>query len=270
MKKLLLTTTILISLASPALAEKSPMAGPVDDRIRTVVYSARDVVEIKGHYGYQTLIEFNHDEEIMNVALGDSMAWYARPNGAGNLLFVKPIENNATTNMTIITSKRTYHFELNARSATSSHAKDMAFHVQFKYPEQNSGFMERNVDVVSKGQNTAPLEWNFNYEFAGDSRQVPKRAFDDGDFTYFEFDKNVDIPAIFKVASDGSESLINYKVEGRYVVVQRIAAQFTLRNGKLVTCIFNRDYSKSPMLDAGSPKKSIFPFKLFKRGGANS
>ena len=267
MKKLLLTTAIIIALSNPALAEKSPMAGPVDDRIRTVVYSECNVMEIKGHYGYQTLIEFNRDEQIINVALGDSMAWYAKPNGAGNLLFVKPIESNATTNMTIITSKRTYHFELNAKTAKTSHAKDMAFHVQFKYPDHNSGFIEHNIDVVSKS-NTAPSDWNFDYEFAGDSRQVPKRTFDDGDFTYFEFDKNVEVPAIFKVASDGTESLINYKVEGRYVVVQRIASQFTLRNGKLVTCIFNKSFDNSPNLDAGSPKKSIFPFSLFKSEGA--
>lgn len=267
MKKLLLTTVALIALSSPALAEKSPRPGPVDDRIRSVVYSPRDVTEIKGHYGYQTLIEFNRDEEIQNVVLGDSMAWYAKPNEAGNLLFVKPIEDNATTNLTVITSKRTYHFELNARSTTSSHAKDMAFHVQFKYPEGDSGFLERDVSVVSQSERAAPAEWNFDYEFAGDTRQVPKRAFDDGEFTYFEFDKSVDVPALFKVAPDGTESLINYQIEGRYVVVQRTAAQFTLRNGELVTCIFNRGYHSSSMLDSGSPAPAGAPVNLSKAEG---
>lgn len=256
MKQFLLTLAALLIMITPALAEKSPHPGPVDNRIRTVVYSPRDVVEIKGHYGYQTLIEFNRDEAILNIALGDSMAWYARPNEAGNLLFVKPIENNATTNMTVVTSKRTYHFELNAKRAPNAHAKDMAFHVQFKYPENHMGFMERDISEISRSDRTVPAQWNFDYEFAGDTRQVPKRAFDDGEFTYFEFDKNTDIPALFKVAPDGTESLIDYKVEGRYVVVRRIAAQFTLRNGDLVTCIFNRGYDSAPLLDAGSPQES--------------
>lgn len=268
MKTLLLSAGLCLALTAPALAEKSPRPGPVDARIRTVVYSPRDVIEVKGHYGYQTLIEFSRDEQILNIALGDSMAWYAKPNEMGNLLFVKPIEDNATTNMTVITDKRTYHFELNAKTAKSSHAKDMAFHIQFKYPENGSGFMERSINVVPEKGGTAPSDWNFDYEFAGDTRQVPKRAFDDGDFTYFEFDKSVEIPALFKVAPDGSESLINYRIEGRYVVVQRTAAEFTLRNGKLVTCIFNRAHQSTTNLDAGSPSPVGALISLFKAKGA--
>ena len=184
MKKLLLTTAALIAISSPVMAEKSPRPGPVDSRIRTIVYSPRDVTEVRGHYGYQTLIEFNHDEVIQNIVLGDSMAWYARPNEAGNLLFVKPIEDNATTNMTVVTDKRTYHFELNAAATQSSHARNMAFHILFKYPEGGSGFLERDVDVISASERGNPASWNFNYEFAGDKTQVPKRAFDAVSYTH--------------------------------------------------------------------------------------
>lgn len=268
MQKILTTTAALLAICTPAYAEKSPKAGPVDSRIRTVIYSPRDVTEIRGHYGYQTLIEFNKDETITNIALGDSLAWYVNPNETGNLLFVKPVEDNATTNLTVVTDKRTYHFELNASSAKSSHAKNMAFHVQFKYPEGRSGFIERKTADISPASGTQPSDWNFNYEFAGHSAQVPKRAFDDGDFTYFEFDKQSEIPAIFSVAPDGTESLINYKTEGRYVVVHRIAKQFTLRNGKSVTCIFNRSYSTTAERDGGSPLPLGMLSGLIKSKGA--
>tara|TARA_R110002124_G_scaffold278874_1_gene451100 strand:+ start:7171 stop:7932 length:762 start_codon:yes stop_codon:yes gene_type:complete len=252
----------------PAHAEKSPKAGPVDNRIRTIVYSPRDVTEIRGHYGYQTLIEFNRDEAIQNIALGDSMAWYVNPNEEGNLLFVKPVEDNATTNLTVVTSKRTYHFELNASAANGPHAKNMAFHVQFKYPENTSGFIERPIADQSQGNNIPPSAWNFDYEFAGHTGQVPKRTFDDGDFTYFEFDKQTEVPAIFSVAANGTESLINYTIEGRYVVVHSIGKQFTLRNAKSVTCIFNRSYDPAPELNGASPRPLGIVSRLLKAQGA--
>ncbi len=163
MQKILTTTAALFAICTPAYAEKSPKAGPVDSRIRTVIYSPRDVTEIRGHYGYQTLIEFNKDETITNIALGDSLAWYVNPNETGNLLFVKPVEDNATTNLTVVTDKRTYHFELNASSAKSSHAKNMAFHVQFKYPEGGSGFIERKTANISPASGTQPSDWNFSW-----------------------------------------------------------------------------------------------------------
>ena len=268
MQKTFIIAAALLTITASAHAEKSPKAGPVDSRIRTVIYSPRDVTEIRGHYGYQTLIAFNQDETIQNIALGDSMAWYVNPNEAGNLLFVKPVEDDATTNLTVVTTKRTYHFELNASSAKSPHAKNMAFHVQFKYPEGGSGFIERQNAELAQTGGTSPPAWNFNYEFAGHSAQLPKRAFDDGDFTYFEFDKQSEIPAIFSVAPDGTESLINYKAEGRYVVVHRTGRQFTLRNGKSVTCIFNRGYDITPERDGGSPLPLGMLSGLIKSKGA--
>jgi type IV secretion system protein VirB9 len=46
--------------------------------------------------------------------------------------------------------------------------------------------------------------------------------------------------AIFAVDDkSGKESTVNIRREGRYLVVQRTAPQFTLRLGKLSTSVFN-------------------------------
>ena len=37
------------------------------------------------------------------------------------------------------------------------------------------------------------------------------------------------------------------------MVVNRTARQFTLRNGNVVTCIFNENFTGEPALDQGSP-----------------
>lgn len=64
--------------------------------------------------------------------------------------------------------------------------------------------------------------------------------FDDGEFTYFQFkDINASLPAFFKVDSERRESIINYRTVGDYVVVERVAQMFTLRNGNDVVCVFN-------------------------------
>ena len=71
----------------------------------------------------------------------------------------------------------------------------------------------------------------------------PLQVFDDGEFTYFKFrDINADIPGIFLVHDDHSEALINYRIAGRYVVVERVAGRFTLRYGKSFICVFNETF----------------------------
>ncbi len=54
--------------------------------------------------GYQLAVEFGPDEQIENVAVGDSGAWQVTPNRRGDHLFVKPIQPGVSTNMTVVTN----------------------------------------------------------------------------------------------------------------------------------------------------------------------
>jgi type IV secretion system protein VirB9 len=63
------------------------------------------------------MIEFGPDERIENVAIGDALAWQVTPNRGANLLFVKPVELAVATNMTVVTDRRRYAFELSASRA---------------------------------------------------------------------------------------------------------------------------------------------------------
>jgi type IV secretory pathway VirB9-like protein len=83
-----------------------------DPRLVTVVYDATRIVRIHGRPGVQATIAFADDEKIENVAVGDSDKWQITPNKRANLLFARPLDPAAATNMTVVTDKRTYLFDL--------------------------------------------------------------------------------------------------------------------------------------------------------------
>jgi type IV secretion system protein VirB9 len=227
-----------------AHAERAPKEGPQDPRIRTVVYSPRDVVRIEVHYGYHTAIELAEDERIQTLTMGDSESWEAVKDGSERRIFLKPREEGANTNMIVVTDRRTYTFALVGRSSKQPVAKDpsMTWNVRFEYPGEAPKLVDRPVALptgttVKVGLD--PTKMNFAYRYAGSRKLVPTLLFDDGTSTYFRFENMKDLPGIFVVDPDKKEAIANYRVEGPYVVVQRVAKQFSLRIGGDLACIFN-------------------------------
>lgn len=249
MKHLLLTTALVLSIAStPALAAKSPRTGQTDPRVKSLTYNENEVYRLTAHYGFTTVLEFHKNERIVTIAIGDIEGWQlVQPSGLQNFLFVKPIKNNANTNMTVVTSERVYSFEMNANHAQSHRSNELSFRIKFNYPmlldqeladigkKKNKGFDPKEFSP----SNIEPEDWNFKYSYAGDKRLLPHRAFDDGMFTYFEFSDKSVTPAIFAVDEKGNESIVNYAIRGKYLVVETLSKQFTLRDGETSTCIFN-------------------------------
>ena len=86
------------------------------------------------HHGFQSQIEFAKGENIETITMGDSYAWNVTP--LNNRLFIKPLEFNVRTNMTIITNKRTYHFDLVAKKSSKKGKinRDLVYVVKFQYP----------------------------------------------------------------------------------------------------------------------------------------
>ncbi|MBN8828398.1 MAG: P-type conjugative transfer protein VirB9 [Sphingobacteriia bacterium] len=239
MIKILLVFFLSIFIAFEASALREPKPTLIDSRLRVIVYNPEDVFKLMGFYGYQASVEFDDSETIESISMGDSVAWQIVP--AGKRLFLKPIEPEATTNMTLITNKRVYHFELHAKEAEDINDPEMVFNVKFIYPDEGFTNNLQNFASSSQGPDLShPEKLNFNYTISGVDGISPIKIFDDGEFTYFEFrDKNAEIPAIFLVDSLGKEGLVNYRVAGKYVVVERVASQFTLRNGNDIVCVFN-------------------------------
>jgi type IV secretion system protein VirB9 len=126
---------LLIITSSWSMAYNDDIPLTTDSRIKTYVYSPNDVYLLVLHYGFQSHIEFGKNENIETITLGDSYAWKITP--LGNRLFIKPMERNIRTNMTIITNRRTYQFDLVAQELEDGDEKDLVYVVRFQYPKKS-------------------------------------------------------------------------------------------------------------------------------------
>lgn len=239
----------LLLLPALACAEAIPKGGPLDARIKNVEYNASDVVKIVGHYGYSTDIEFAADEQVQDIALGDSLAWEVAP--AGSHLFVKPREDNAVTNATVVTNKRVYQLSLDARHAkgvSGARSVGMFFEVRFRYPDDQAALARAQRAQADQAQLLAKLDakpkpLNWNYYACGERALWPAQVYDDGRFTYLRFPNAQEIPAVFIINADQTESLVNGEMRGDQYVVQTTARKLILRRGNSVACIENRGYN---------------------------
>ena len=119
----LFTILLICCISQSALANKSPKRGHFDSRIKLVTYNPNDVVTLTTHYGFSTMIEFAKHEVIKTISLGDTLAWNLLD--VENKIFIKPVENNADTNMQVITNIRAYNFVLIAKKSTSHHSSSL-------------------------------------------------------------------------------------------------------------------------------------------------
>ena len=239
---------IIILSCSNAYAIREPRATSVDSRIRVLVYSPDDVFKYVGYYGYQASIELGKGEEVVSISMGDTTSWQIVP--SGNRIFIKPMEQDATTNMTLITNTRTYFFELYAEEAADIRDPDMVFNVRFLYPdsdEEEGGLRKFTVDTQGPDLDH-PEKYNFNYTISGHEDIAPIKIFDDGEFTYLQFrDKNAEIPAIFAVDEALRESMVNYRLStamSNTIVVEQVFKKLSVRLDKKIACIFNEAYDK--------------------------
>jgi type IV secretion system protein VirB9 len=222
----------LAALARPSLAQPVHV-GFSDARIHTLPYDPDRITPLNAYFGYQMMIRFADDERIENVAIGDGATWQITPNKAASLLFVKPLDHASHTNMTVITDRRSYLFELMA-SDRPARASDMTYVVRFTYPP------EPVAAKAAKLPPPAPPERrNAAYTYTGSKALLPSVVFDDGHVTYFKWPEATTTPALFLLAADGSESLVNSSFRDGYQVVEQTAPRFRLRDGKAVTTIIN-------------------------------
>ncbi|MBS0377218.1 MAG: TrbG/VirB9 family P-type conjugative transfer protein [Proteobacteria bacterium] len=228
-----------ILCAGTALAETNPEPGLLDSRVRSAPYSADEVYRLAGFVGYQTDLEFEAGENFVGLGAGDieGLSFVA----AENHLFLKPKAAKVGTNLTILTNRRTYQLDYAASVQRPDASEPVTYVLRFTYPPA-SGATEAAVHELDKPTSRPK---NIDYWFCGDPTLKPTAAFDDGVHTRITFAPKAEQPAIFVLNEDGSESLLNFSMEERDVIVHRVARRLILRRGNLAACIVNKGFTGS-------------------------
>jgi P-type conjugative transfer protein TrbG len=174
------------------------------------------------------------------VAAGDTVRWIIGDTQSGSgatqqiHILVKPTRPELMTNLIINTNLRTYHMELRATARTYMAS------VSWQYPQdQLIALRQQNAEAqanqpIASGFDLARV--NFRYEVSGDRAPWrPLRVFDDGRQVYIEFPHGIaqgEMPPLFVVGPTGTTSeLVNYRVRGNYMIVDRLFAAAELRLG---------------------------------------
>ncbi|MFW0778265.1 MAG: TrbG/VirB9 family P-type conjugative transfer protein [Rickettsiales bacterium] len=264
MKKTLPIITLL-ALAAPAqtaLANADDITLPVDSRIKVLLYDESDVYTITAKYGYQTNLVFSKYEEIQTISVGDRSLWQIIP--SGNRLFIRPMDDDVTTNMTVLTNRRSYQFDLKSLSDSD---KDKPIYVaRFKYPEDfrkpkkpGSPPPPPRPDMMPEmppmpGMKPPPASNaggfrplppnmeamnNYNYTYAGPDALAPVKVFDDGNSTFIKHRKGTtSIPEVF-VRKNGTEQAVSYYIKGDMMVVSAVAGELILRHDNQTVNVYN-------------------------------
>jgi len=226
-----------------ACAEAVAAKGKIDSRIRSIAYNSDEVYRIRGYVGYQIDLEFEAGETFVGLGAGDieALSFMAKDNH----LFLKPKAVKVATNITVLTNRRHYQFDYTAAAQRPELDEDVIYSLRFLYAPSTA---EAAAAAASKRlesqlqEEPASRTRNTDYYYCGHPTLKPAAASDDGVHTRLTFAANADLPAIFVRNDDGSESLLNFSMDGGDVVIHRVARRFVLRRGSLTGCIVNQGY----------------------------
>ena len=221
----------MFSFAALAVLGCTAASAAVDKRVRSLAYEPDHIVQVLGRTGIQSTIQFGPDERIQNVAVGDSSKWEITPNHGATLLFVKPLAPRVRTNMTVVTDRRTYMFDLVAGDKWTT----PVYVMKFSYPNDKSTVdpttvsTGKQVQVAAATPATTADRLHFDWKSKGSHKLIPSRVFDDGTSVYLSWNRETPLPALLTVSDDRKEGPLSYRMSGEYIVVSPIPQNMVLR-----------------------------------------
>lgn len=248
---LLAASILALSFTAPAFAQAKPAT--VTQTNEAAIRGAADasVVGALHEFAYErgalyaiqaspqriTDIALEPGEQLLSVSAGDTTRWIvgdARSGagaGAQAHVLVKPNAGNLTTNLVVMTDRRVYHIELKSVSGTAMAA------VSWRYPAEMmlaSNPAPPVIEIPPAPPPFTPEQLNLRYRIDGDKPDWrPLAAFDDGRQVFIEMPEKIrtmEAPPLFVIGDSGAE-LVNYRVAGKYYVVDRLFTKAELRLG---------------------------------------
>ena len=226
-----------------AAARIQPVRDGFINAMQVYPYTGGALYQVYTAVGQITDIALQPGETLVGsgpVAPGDTVRWIIGDTLSGSgatqqvHILVKPTRPELMTNLIINTNMRTYHMELRSTERTYMAS------VSWQYPQDQLIVLRRQNSQAEAAQPIASgvdlANVNFRYAIEGDRAPWrPLRAFDDGRQVFIEFPRGIaqgEMPPLFVVGPEGNTSeLVNYRVRGRHMIVDRLFAAAELRFG---------------------------------------
>lgn len=225
--------------AANRLATIEPAAQGFLNAVQVYPFAEGAIYHVITAPGRVTDIALQPGETLVAVASGDTVRWVIGDTTSGSgtekrtHVLVKPFSAGLATNLVITTDRRSYHIALTSIPRTAMAA------LSWTYPQDALIALKRATAVAEAAApvaaGVAVEQLHFNYAVSGDRPSWrPLRAFDDGRQTFIEFPATLAVgeaPPIFLLDTKGEAQLVNYRVKGRFYVVDRIFDVAELRLG---------------------------------------
>lgn len=252
-----LAAAVLSVSALSCFALEKPTTSRLDRRVQYTEFKDGQVYPVNAVNGIITSIIFAEGEKVLDYGSGYSTAWefVAR----GNHFFLKPKAFQGTTNLVVVTDRRTYLFDVKLVGKRAS----ATYSLTFRYPADEASKTQEEArkktvdallnqssipDAEKEGQPDPKLNRIYTENFGSSdlSKEIaPLEVFDDGLFTYLKFDRQTDFPAVYRVSDSDEETLLNSHVQGDYLVIHGVYRELRLRAGQAVVGIYNEAFTGS-------------------------
>jgi type IV secretion system protein TrbG len=231
-----------VDLANAAARVQPTRAGYIN-AVQVYPFAEGALYQVYAAPGEVTDIALEDGEQLVGsgpVAAGDTVRWIIGDTKSGQgttkkiHILLKPTRPDLVTNLVINTDRRTYHLELRSTEKTYMAS------VSWTYPQDELIALHRQNEEAAAAEPAATaLDLNnlhFRYTIEGDNPPWrPVRAFDDGRKVYIEFPAGIgqgEMPPLFIIGTAGKTSeLVNYRVRGNHMIVDRLFAAAELRLG---------------------------------------
>jgi len=211
--------------------------------VKTFRYRENEVYKVFIKPSLFTAFSIPKDEVIKDFAFDQPGAVEVKVNPDTNVGLVKLV-TSTTVEATLVTDKHIYYISISPATDTWYQGVNW----KFDDPSANDGFGYHSQGAVKaaaaagddsfstpnldNGLNGHP---NFSYTMAGDAAIKPVSVWDNGKWTWIQFDNSTQsIPAVFFIGTNGPE-VVNYTMQpgGKQLLVNRLMSKFMLRLGDL-------------------------------------
>jgi type IV secretion system protein TrbG len=227
-----------VSAANRA-ATLEPAANAYINAVQVYPFNDGAVFHVFTAPGQVTDIALQPGETLGAVASGDTVRWIIGDTTSGSggdkrtHVLVKPFTAGLSTNVVITTDRHVYHLALTSSERTAMVALSWTYPQDQLIALKAAAEQARAAEPVASGLSVEQL--HFDYTISGDQPTWrPLRAFDDGRQTFIEFPASLatgEAPPLFLVDGKGTASLVNYRLQGRFYVVDRLFDAAELRLG---------------------------------------